>query len=369
MKLPFQLWQRGNYFYYRLPGEKSFHSTGLKSKRQAIDLIYERIRQGKTTETKLGKYAKIFFTWDKCEWIRRQHAKGRDFSKATADMRRGHLQNHILPKFGDTCLTDLNPVKIENWLVSLPLANQTKNHILYTLNIILKEAKREKLILVNPIDDVEPMASDYVERDVFSLSELKQLFPEERQELLKIWKSLKWAALFHVMAATGIRSGEIRALPWGNVLQDMKAILILQAVKADGTIGEPKKKEKRGIFLPDKTYNLLSEWHEETPFTEPDHLVFYGLGPDQPYGKRALMDHFRPALLRAGIDSTGQNLVVHSLRHTFVTLLREILPEKMLREFTGHRSVKMTDHYDHQTIEARLNKLEGSRRLIESIWN
>ncbi len=369
MKLPFQLWKRGNYFYYRLPVEKSFHSTGLSSKRRAIDLIYERIREGKGAETKLKVYAESFFIWDECDWIKRQHAKGRSFSKTMADMRRGHLKNYLFPQFGDICLSEINAVKFENWLIHLPLANQTKNHIFYTLNIILKEARREKLIISNPLADVEPMAEDYVETSPFSLDELKLLFPEDRKKLLHIWKDLRWAALFNLLAATGIRSGEVRALIWKNVLWDLKGILILKAVKSDGTIGDPKKKEKRGIFLQLKTLRLISEWYAKAPFNEPDHLTFYGLDPDRPYGKDTLMDHFRPALDRAGIDATGRNLKVHSFRHTFNTLMREILPEKILREFTGHRSVKMTDRYDHPNLEKRLKNLQETRPLIESVWN
>ncbi len=367
--MPFQLWKRGNYFYYRLPGEKSFHSTGLSSKRQAIDLIYQRLREGKGTETKLRVYAEFFFIWGECKWIERQHAKKRSFSKPMANMRRGHLKNYLFPEFGDIPLSDINPVSVENWLINLSLSNQTKNHILYTLNIILKEAKREKLLISNPLDDVEPMASDYVETDPFTLTELKQLFPEDRGKLLEIWKDLKWATLFNLMTATGIRSGEARALAWKNVLWDLRGILVLEAVKADGTIREPKKKEKRGIFLPTKTYNLLSEWFDKTPFNESAHLVFYGLGPFKPYEKGTLMSHFKPALEQAGIIQGGRKLVVHSLRHTYNTLMREILPEKILREFTGHRSVKMTDHYDHPDLEKRLKSLQESKPLIESVWN
>ncbi len=122
------------------------------------------------------------------------------------------MKNYIIPQFGKRRLNDLNPVEIENWLVGLSLANGTKNNILYTLNIVLREAKREKLIAHNPIDEVEPLAANYKARDIFTLDELKKLFPkDDREKLLKIWTGLKYASLFHTMATTGIRSGEARA--------------------------------------------------------------------------------------------------------------------------------------------------------------
>ena len=368
MRAKFQLWKRGKYFYYRLPGEKTFHSTGKTSKRQAQDFAYDRIQQGKAAETKLKNYAKDFFIWDRCEWIRRQHAKGRPFAKTMAAIRKGHLENYVFPELGDVSLADLNPVMIENWLVSLPLANQTKNHIMYTLNIVLGEAKRENLIPFNPVSDVEPMAVEHVERDVFTLQELKKLFPSDREKLLEIWKGLKWAALFNLLASAGIRSGEARALRWSSVLWDRKAILVLKAVKADGAIGETKTKAQRGIFIPNMTADLLEDWHELTPFRDPDHLVFYGPGPEIPMERGTVLAHFRPALVRAEIPIEGRNLVVHSFRHTYNTIMRKVLPLEILQEFTGHRSVKMTDHYDHPALEDRLKKLQGHKKLIEKVW-
>ena len=62
------------------------------------------------------------------------------------------------PTFGDTPLSDtgrLNAVAVENWLLSLPLANQSRNHMLRTMSIVLKEAKRQKIVRENPIADVE----------------------------------------------------------------------------------------------------------------------------------------------------------------------------------------------------------------------
>jgi integrase len=121
-------------------------------------------------------------------------------------------------------------VEIENWLVGLSLANGTKNDILYALNIVLREAKREKLISHNPIDEVDPLAASYKGREVFTLEELKKLFPNDsRQKLLETWNELKYASPFHTIATTGIRSGEARALQWQDVSWDLKGLLVMRA--------------------------------------------------------------------------------------------------------------------------------------------
>ena len=182
----YQLWCRNGIYYFRLPGESSFHSTRQRNKRKAEQVINKIIREGQATRIKLSEYAKDFYVSERCQWIQWQCAKQRPFSQAMAKMRRAHLTNYLLPEFGDTTLDQINPVAFENWLATLPLSNQTKNHILDSLNIILREAKRERLVKVNPLEDVERMANVYRKRDVFAVAELQKLFPREESELLRV---------------------------------------------------------------------------------------------------------------------------------------------------------------------------------------
>ena len=146
--------------------------------------------------------------------------------------RRGHLTNHIIPAFATIKLTDINPVQVENWLLELKFANSTKNHIRDTFNIVLNEARRERLIKTNPIDDVGRLSkSNYKKRDTLSMEELRTLFPKDEQQLLLVWKRYDLAALYFLMLTSGIRSGEARALLWKSIVWDEQAILIIQAVK------------------------------------------------------------------------------------------------------------------------------------------
>ncbi len=110
-----------------------------------------------------------------------------------AHLRRSHLTTYILPKFGNRVLSTLNQVEIENWLVDLhsdttkkPLSNQTKNHILYTFRIILREAHREALVPFNCLSNIEPLALQAKSRDTFTRKELKKLFPSDSEALMAI---------------------------------------------------------------------------------------------------------------------------------------------------------------------------------------
>ena len=60
-------------------------------------------------------------------------------------------------------------------------------HIRDTFNIVLNEARRERLIKTNPIDDVGRLSkSNYKKRDTLSMEELRTLFPKDEQELMLV---------------------------------------------------------------------------------------------------------------------------------------------------------------------------------------
>jgi hypothetical protein len=109
----------------------------------------KKLSSGETTFGKARTFAEDFF-----------HDKKRPFSEYHAKARRGHLVNHILPMFGNKRLGDLTQPMIERWLGALRLSTQTKNHVLHSFKIVTRGAE-------------------------------------------------KYAALFMVLATTGIRSGEV----------------------------------------------------------------------------------------------------------------------------------------------------------------
>ena len=271
------------------------------------------------------EYAADFCRWDTCDWIRRQHAKGRRFSRQVADARRSQLERYILPEFGNRRLDEINAVEVENWLVGLDRANQTKNHHLHTLNIILKEAKRQKVIAANPLADVEPMAKQYRPRDVFTPAELRALFPSDPEAMVEIWREPRYAALFFVLATTSLRSGEARALQWRCVAWERQGIYVMQAMKTDTEMGTTKSGDERAVLVPTQTMEMLAWWHRQTMYGEPEDFVFPGMDRTRPVTSRTAGVRLHQALAHVGIDRSVRNLVVHSFRHTYNTRMRQVL--------------------------------------------
>jgi len=355
-------------WYYRLAGETTKHSTGESVRYRADEYAREASRKRDAGIT-LRQYARDFFAWDRCPWIRRQHAKGRPFGVSVAKMRRAHLVNKLFPEFGDQALAELNPVRIEDWLIGLDLSNETKNHLLNTFNIVVKEAVREGHIESNPLDQVERMGTDRARRDTLTLGDVKKLFPADEAELLQVWKYPLWAAMHYLMLTTGMRVGEVAAVEWEDVLWEIPAVVIRRAVKADGSIGLPKSGRPRAALLPGRTRDLLLWWHNLTPYSGEEDLVFCGRDGRQHLNTKTIGRKMPQAVGRTKIELAGRRLTAHCLRHTYNTRMRTLLPESILQYMIGHRSKAMTDHYDQATPEQRIREYLPALKQLDGVWN
>jgi integrase len=122
------------------------------------------------------------------------------------------------------------------------------------------------------------------------------------------------------------------------------------------------------VIIPEKTVSILERWMDRTPVCpEYPGLVF-------PYRSKMvsayyILDRFRFGLDRLGIDYEKRRLTVHCLRYTYNTRMKTKLPGDILREFLGHRSVGMTDHYDNPILFERLLAFQDMRENVEQFWS
>jgi hypothetical protein len=175
-------------YYCRFRGEDGerlpWRSTGETSKTRAENWALAEIERARTAvpgaDITLASFAIDFFIPGRCSWLKRQEAKGRPVSEAWARAKRQMLVNHVFPALGKVRLDRLTRPMIERFLVDLKLSNQTRNHLLYALKTVLAEAEAEGLITRNPLEHAEPLGKQARRRDVFSLEELRLLFPSTR---------------------------------------------------------------------------------------------------------------------------------------------------------------------------------------------
>lgn len=379
MKRPYLLSKRGRIWYYKFPDQQTYHSTGLASRAAAEARVMREAAAPSGASPRLADFAADFFAWDG-DYARRQRAKGRRCGRANTHARQRHLEQYILPEFGRQTLDVLTRPAIERWLLRLPLANQTRNHLLYTLRIVLREAVDAGALAVSPLARVEPLGRDARPRDIFSAAELRALFPQGA--LAAVWGSQRTGVLFLVLASTGIRSGEARALRWGRVRLDDRVAMIDQTCIGGTLEIGPISAQKGGAklaVLPRRTVDELAEWRRRSMWKRTDDLVFPGRTRGEPIGA-ATVSHALPraiarlaeaaaeAGLPAPVDTAGRNIVTHSFRHTWISAARRLLPEDLLRLLTGHHSSAMTDLYDHPQLEQLLPAIEPARAVVEEMF-
>lgn len=360
-----------------LPWQSSGETARTRAENWAIAKLAEQKVEPSPALT-LEIFADGFFRWGS-PWIKRQDKKGRAFGKAQAKNRQNHLDRYILPRFGQTTLAEISKPSVEDWLSGLPLANSTLNQIMYTLRIVLREARERKLIDENPLQEPEPFGQTSKPRDVFSTAELRALFPSGT--LAEVWFTQEKGVLFLVLASTGIRSGECRALSWRQVLWQERALLVDRCVNKGEEIApiSDKKGGSKIVLVPSRTLGELKEWHDLNPWRDPEDLVFPGETRGRPLASASVAHALAPAIRRANrkareagldppIQANGRTLTVHGLRHTWNTAMRRLLPEEMLRALMGHHSVRMSDLYDHPQVAEQVRALEPARKEIERVF-
>ncbi len=315
-----------------------------------------------------GRYAENFYIEEKCKLTIRKKASNKPFTTEMLKVRRGQLENYLMKGFKDVRLDELDLIEFEEWRLNLPLANSTKNGITVTMKQIFNEAVREKIITQNPLLQVDSLSKTSANpRDSLTVEEMKKIFPIDNNAALKVWMTQKYHTLLFLIISSGMRSGEVRALTWEDVIWEDSGILITKAVKNTGAIGTVKEKKEKFVRVPNRTIQLLQLWKEESLAHEDTDFIFYGKDVDKPIDKRTILDNFKRGLKRAGVGE-GRNLLVHSLRHTFNSYMLTVLPSEVVRKFTGHSSEEMTKHYYHPFLKEELKATEGYQDKIDSVW-
>jgi len=380
------------YYYWFQQGNKRIIKTcgrACTDKREAVAFLEALLKQElsgikqKTVvqNTLLDDFAKNMFL-EGATHLERWKAKGHILKPQTIIQHRRHLMNYIIPKFGRLPLDKIRPANVEDYLLEQRLSNSCRNTILYTLKLIMREAKREGIIEIIP--EFEPFKRVGKRQDVLSTEELDALFPYEEKELIGIWKrpddmrkerdeiALMFGTLFCVTVSAGLRSGEIRALHTEQISLANSGLVIDRALDDRGKIGLLKKAtaddtRARAVIIPELPLKMLERWlnrNRENP--QYPGLVFSYRG--KPIANYYILDRFRFGLDRLGIDHEKRRLTVHCLRYTYNTRMKTILSAQVLREFLGHRSITMTDHYDNPILLERLMAYQDMRPSVEQFW-
>ena len=328
---------------------------------------------------------------------------GVEISEETRKGHRSRLDNYLIPKWGDctwsTFERDGFADDFIDWLVELKrtvihregtptptpkdISNSTRNSLVETMGIALREAKRARLL--RQVPEMERFTRFSRSQDTLSDDELEKLFPEDEKRLEDIWElndrrdhgtGILFGAMCCLGISAGLRSGELRAvsvdqiirrrLPSGEMLY---GLIVDKALNAKQQVVGLKKANKedprvRIVVLSDKTMRILDKYLASVP--PRDGLVFLHRG--MPVRKETLERRWAAGLRQAGINTEGRRLTPHAMRYTYNTRMRMLVDERTLHEFIGHKSEDMTMLYDRPHLEERLLQLADQRGAVERFW-
>ena len=201
-------------------------------------------------------------------------------------------------------------------------------------------ALRRGIITRSPVDGLAPSERPKQRNK----TAIRVLSSREIDQLVMAGTSERWRAALGLAGYAGLRLGEIRGLRWSDVDRKAGTVTVRRSLLPDG-IAKPPKTEagERVVPLLPALRRLLVSWELQSPYTRPGDPVIatMGAGPVQERNLRRALDDAKTA---AGLDSNGERLSWHSLRHSFASLLATDLelPATTLAELVGHADAGFT---------------------------
>lgn len=247
---------------------------------------------------------------------------------------------------------------------------RTINKCLTLLVMIFGYGCRHRWIDFNPAEHVEKLRqqsvddSHSIDGNVLTPIEIRGLIAaaeSAKQDRNGSLKSNNYRLLIKMAIFTGMRSGEVRGLQWGDIDWVSREIHVRRSWKECQFHPPKTKTSNRSIELPAELLSELRTWKLASPKGDFD-LIFPNLAGNPMSNANLLQRGFYPALRRAGL----RRIRFHDLRHTFASLLIAS-GEDIVRisRLLGHSSPKVTlDVYAHMLPNDHYGSAERLSALI-----
>ncbi len=364
MRRPFYLKMRGRFWYYRLTGESGLVETDEQrwlttgcTDREAAERLVQKLlpavpKLAKAAHLKTFKqYAAPFFLWDKCPHIRRVREEKGHYTERHARVQRGRLVNHVLSDpFARKRLSAIKRADLFDLRSRLltRCSPAMANKVMDVVKIIIREAVIREELKHDPTDFVNRIHYKPRVRGIFTIDELKRLFPEEGSGP---WNNARDYTCFFLASVTGARRGELMVLRWRHINFERRFIHIAEAWKGRDIIGDTKSGRDRIVPLSYRMIEKLETLMEFSLHLKLDDFLFcYDDG--KRVGETWWLKRFKAALKRAGIEPGDRWLTPHSFRHTINTIVRNSGhdPAK-IRAVLGWMDEAIQDNYTHWEAE------------------
>jgi integrase len=269
------------------------------------------------------------------------------------------IDAHLNPAFGDMQLRLITKDAVQSFLNAKAKNGsswKTVKHIRTAFGTIIEAAVRDELMISNPVRKTRlprrSQAEESLEISPATIATLIEKLPEPSRSIATL------------LAATGLRIGELLALRWQDVDLEKKYLWVRQTVY-EGHFDEPKsKRSKRKVPLAPISLNILGTLHR--PGIEPSRLIFSARN-GSPLSRRNLLNRqLKPVCKSLGLTDVNW----HWFRHAHATLLDSVgATLGTTQALLGHSSPDMTrGNYIESVPEDARKAVEKVGQLIGPKW-
>ena len=226
------------------------------------------------------------------------------------------VRDYLVARWRNEVAEDIKPLEIQRWLKSLNtdsgLAWTTISKMRGVMSRIYKVGILHEHVTTNPVLAVETSSTTSYKAILIT--------PQQTLAIIQSLPNVLHRILVLTCAATGLRSSELLALRWSDVLWEEAKIAITKRWSRgkDGPTKTPKS-EGHVPLHPALAYHL-TEWRAQTPYAKETDFVFPSLMAEGrvPLSPAVFVaDHLRPAARRAGVQvPDGHRFGLHNMRHS-----------------------------------------------------
>lgn len=255
-----------------------------------------------------------------------------------------YVRDYLISRFGEAIAEDIKPLEIQKWLKSLNetngLAWTTIAKIRGLMHRIYKVGILHERVAKNPVQHVETRSKSTYRAIIIT--------PAQTLIILTALPSPLHHTLVLTCAATALRSSEILALRWADVVWAEGRIRVSKRW-AKGADGETKTDASDGyVPLHPVLAGHLRAWQRQSSFAKATDFVFPSMrehGRKPLYASTFVADHLRPAAKKAGVHiEDGQRFGLHNLRHSLSNWLvnKAKVEPKTVQGILRHAKIQTT---------------------------
>jgi len=246
------------------------------------------------------------------------------------------LRNHIVPKWGQCALTDVQARPAELWLESLTLAPKSKVHIRGTLSILWEFAmwRGDVPTQRNPMELVTVKGATKRTQKPRSLT-----VAEFQKFIVHLGEPFRTTAL--ICVCFGLRISEALALRWSDVDWLNSKLKVERGIVCQQVDDVKTSESRRSLHVTAEILGTLKLWKQTTQFPAQEDWIF--ASPFQigrlPWSYDQVWRAYQKAGAQSGIGALG----THVLRHTFRSWLDSVgtslaVQQKLMR----HADIRTT---------------------------